>query len=256
MRPVCLPRPPSRAVRVWSTRQHAVFGGDPALALAAQEGGGRLSSTLAVQHPGVAHFDQHRTFGMAGEVAGQADGTQLVGLAFAGAHAHCPGFLGLNFSMVERISSIAFRFPLRRDREGARDRGRIPPCAWPPRWHGLGRMIRCLAPRHRHLPSARRPPKDCRRAPPLTFGPGQQHRHGMHQVGALEGGGHLLAADFAPQPVATEQRDVAMIERRLAREFDFRRRRAAPGNQILLRSGCGRLRFGKHSFLDQKRTRE
>ncbi len=109
VRPVCLPFAASRAgARVGRPRQHPVFGGDPALALAAQEGRQVFLDAGGTQNPGLAHLDQHRTFGMEGEVARQADGTDLVGLAFAGSHAHCPGFLGLNFSMVERISSIAF----------------------------------------------------------------------------------------------------------------------------------------------------
>jgi hypothetical protein len=71
------------AARVRRARQHAVFG-DPALALAAQEG--RRFRPRRAQHAGVAHLDQHRAFGVTGEIAGDLDGAELVRLALAGAH--------------------------------------------------------------------------------------------------------------------------------------------------------------------------
>src|SRR5690606_37510818 len=60
------------------TREHAVLGGDPALALAAQPAADAVLDTGGAQHLGVAKTDQHRAFGMVGEVALDADRAQLV----------------------------------------------------------------------------------------------------------------------------------------------------------------------------------
>ena len=57
-------------------RQHAVFGGHPALALAAQKRRHFFFDARGAQHPRITKFDQHRALGMAGESAGQTDGTQ------------------------------------------------------------------------------------------------------------------------------------------------------------------------------------
>jgi hypothetical protein len=48
--------------------------------------GGRLLRPRRAQHAGVAHLDQHRAFGVTGEIAGDLDGAELVRLALAGAH--------------------------------------------------------------------------------------------------------------------------------------------------------------------------
>ena len=65
--------------RVRRARQHAVLGGDPALALAFQERRDALLDTRGADDAGVAKLDQHRAFRMLGEIAQQAHRTQLVG---------------------------------------------------------------------------------------------------------------------------------------------------------------------------------
>ncbi|MNT29307.1 hypothetical protein D3C72_1650390 [compost metagenome] len=64
---------------VGRARQHAVFGGDPALALALQEAGHGFVNAGGADHLGVAEFDQYRSFGVAGVIAGNADAAQRVG---------------------------------------------------------------------------------------------------------------------------------------------------------------------------------
>src|SRR5690606_12395421 len=70
---------------VGCARQHAVLGGNPAFALAAQEAGHAVLDTGGAQHPGVAEADQHRALGVAGEPALDPYLAQLVGGAAAGA---------------------------------------------------------------------------------------------------------------------------------------------------------------------------
>src|SRR5690606_7706550 len=65
------------AAGVRGTRQHAVLGRHPALALAAQPAADAVLDTGGAQHLGVAETDQHRAFAMAGEVALDADRAQL-----------------------------------------------------------------------------------------------------------------------------------------------------------------------------------
>ena len=72
--------------RVGGARQHAVFGGHPALPAALEKGRHFFLDAGGAQHPGVAAFDQHRAFGVAGVVTRNADCAQLVGLAIAGPH--------------------------------------------------------------------------------------------------------------------------------------------------------------------------
>ena len=92
------------AARVRRARQHAVFGRHPALPTAAQEGRQRFLDAGRAQHLRVAHFDEHRTFGVAGEIAGDTDRAQFGRLALAGSHGDS---YFENFWMVERISSMA-----------------------------------------------------------------------------------------------------------------------------------------------------
>ena len=67
VRPPCLPlRGLAAHARVGRARQHAVLGGDPAFALAAQEAGHAVLDAGGAQHAGVAEADQHRAFGVAG----------------------------------------------------------------------------------------------------------------------------------------------------------------------------------------------
>ena len=59
----------ARAAGVGGARQHAVLGGQPALALAAQEVRHTVLDAGGAQHAGVAEADQHRAFGVSGEAA-------------------------------------------------------------------------------------------------------------------------------------------------------------------------------------------
>ena len=72
-------------------RQHAVFGGHPALPLALEKARHPLLYRGIAQHFGIAEFHQHRTFSMLGVVAGNTDLTQFVGLSATGAHGYLPG---------------------------------------------------------------------------------------------------------------------------------------------------------------------
>ena len=60
-------------------RQHAVFGGDPALAAALQPRRHALFERGGAQHMRVAEADEAGALGMAGEAALEADGAQFVG---------------------------------------------------------------------------------------------------------------------------------------------------------------------------------
>ncbi|MNZ44168.1 hypothetical protein D3C78_617940 [compost metagenome] len=60
-------------------RQHAVLGGQPALALALEEARHAGFGTDGADHLGIAEFDQHGAFGVLGVMAGEADRAQLVG---------------------------------------------------------------------------------------------------------------------------------------------------------------------------------
>ena len=67
-------------------RQHAVFGGDPALAFAPQERGYLVFDGGGADNLGVAEFHQHRTFGVAGVIAGNSDISGLFGRSAAWTH--------------------------------------------------------------------------------------------------------------------------------------------------------------------------
>src|ERR1700722_7967555 len=70
-------------------RQHAVLGGDPALALATQKGRDALFDTGGTQHMGIPEAHEYRAFGMPGEAALETDGPQLIGGAATGSgHGH------------------------------------------------------------------------------------------------------------------------------------------------------------------------
>src|SRR5690606_3974840 len=73
------------ATGVGRARQHAVFGRDPARALAAQEAGDPVLDAGRAQHPGFAECHQHRALRMARESALDAHLAHLVGRAAAGA---------------------------------------------------------------------------------------------------------------------------------------------------------------------------
>src|SRR5690606_26573994 len=64
---------------------HAVFGGDPAFALAAQEARHAIFHAGRAQHAGLAEGNQHRALGMAGVAALDADFAHLFGEAATGA---------------------------------------------------------------------------------------------------------------------------------------------------------------------------
>src|SRR5690606_36387351 len=78
------------AAGVGGAGQHAVFGGDPALALAAQESRHAVLDAGRAQHAGVAETHQYRTFGVAGEAALDAHLAHLVdgAAAWAGDRSH------------------------------------------------------------------------------------------------------------------------------------------------------------------------
>ena len=63
---------------VGGARQHAIFGGDPAAALAAQPAGQVGLDRGGAQHPRVAEADQAAPLGVAGEAGLHDDGAHLV----------------------------------------------------------------------------------------------------------------------------------------------------------------------------------
>ena len=65
--------------RVRRARQHAVLGGEPALALALEKRRHAFLDAGRAQHLRVAGLDQHRAFGVPRVAAGDAERTQLVG---------------------------------------------------------------------------------------------------------------------------------------------------------------------------------
>src|SRR5690606_27191921 len=70
--------------RAGGARQHAVFGGQPALPLALEEARHAGLDAGGAYHLGITELHQHRPLGMLGVVAGDADRTQLVGGAATG----------------------------------------------------------------------------------------------------------------------------------------------------------------------------
>jgi len=60
----------ARTARVRGAGQHAIFGGDPSRTLAAHKGRHGFFYAGGAQYLGVAKFDQHAAFGVAGVVAG------------------------------------------------------------------------------------------------------------------------------------------------------------------------------------------
>jgi hypothetical protein len=73
-----------RAAALLAARQHAVFGGHPALAAAALVGRHFFFHRGCAQHAGGAEFDQHGTLGVDREAAGDFDRTELISGACAG----------------------------------------------------------------------------------------------------------------------------------------------------------------------------
>ena len=69
-------------------RQHAVFGGHPALRLAAQKGRHAVLDAGRAQHPRRAESHQHRAFRMLGIAALEAQLAQFVGRPAARPDAH------------------------------------------------------------------------------------------------------------------------------------------------------------------------
>src|SRR5690606_39218142 len=66
--------------RMGAARQHAVLGGDPALALALEEARYVLVHRRGAQYLGVAELHQYAAFSVAGVLAGKANISKLVGL--------------------------------------------------------------------------------------------------------------------------------------------------------------------------------
>ena len=69
-------------------RQHAVFGGHPTLAHAAQEAGHRVLDAGRAKNARQAEAHQHRAFSVLGIAALEFQLAQLIGGAPAGANAH------------------------------------------------------------------------------------------------------------------------------------------------------------------------
>ena len=84
------------AARVGGARQHAVFGGDPAFALATQPCRRAVLDAGRAQHAGIAEAHQHRTFGVTGVMAFDAYRAQLIAgaAAWAGDGIHWIGRSG------------------------------------------------------------------------------------------------------------------------------------------------------------------
>jgi len=92
--------------------QHAVFGGDPALALAAKPRRHAFLDGRGAQHLGVAEGNQHGALGVAGVMAFDADGAQLVGGASAGADGgHVGPDLGTGGGSVYHWPPFSTRMP-------------------------------------------------------------------------------------------------------------------------------------------------
>jgi len=85
-------------------RQHAVLGGDPSLTASAQKAGHPFFDARRAQHARATEFDQHRTFGVAGEVTLEVDGTQRVGAA-----ATRPSELGHGNELIEKRRYVRLR---------------------------------------------------------------------------------------------------------------------------------------------------
>ncbi len=62
-------------------RQHAVFGGQPTLALAFKETRHAIFNADGADNLGIAKLDQYRSLGVFGVVAGDADRAELIGNA-------------------------------------------------------------------------------------------------------------------------------------------------------------------------------
>ncbi len=69
---------------VGGARQHAVLGGDPALALALQEARHAGVDAGGAEHAGITELHQHRAFRMLGEMTGDGNRANLRGGAIAG----------------------------------------------------------------------------------------------------------------------------------------------------------------------------
>ena len=80
----CLAPPPC----VGRARQHAIFGGDPALALAAKPGRKAGFDRGGAQHAGVAEADEAASLGVAGEAGFHGDRPHLIGRASGWAHVY------------------------------------------------------------------------------------------------------------------------------------------------------------------------
>jgi hypothetical protein len=82
-------RPPWLGTGGGSARQHAVFGGYPALIFAAQPWRQAVFDAGGAEYAGVTEGNQHGAFGMAGVVALDRDVAQLImGTATRAGHCH------------------------------------------------------------------------------------------------------------------------------------------------------------------------
>src|SRR6185369_9699210 len=73
--------------RIGRPRQHAVFGGEPTLALPFEERRHFLVDAGGAQHARISSLDQNGAFRVPCVAAGDADGPQLIGFSATGSHA-------------------------------------------------------------------------------------------------------------------------------------------------------------------------
>src|SRR6185369_2797686 len=78
----------ARRARMRRTRQHSVFGRDPALALAAQESRYAFFDGRRAQHARIAELDEHRPLGVLRESTCEFHGAQRIRRAPAGTAGH------------------------------------------------------------------------------------------------------------------------------------------------------------------------
>ena len=97
----------ARGAGVGRARQHAVFGGDPALALAAQEGRHVFLDAGGAQHRVSPISISTEPSAWRVKLRVRRTGRSWSDWRWLGRMRYCPCCLGLNLSMVERISSIA-----------------------------------------------------------------------------------------------------------------------------------------------------
>ena len=155
VRPDCRPSAASRRdARVGRARQHAVFGGEPALPLALEERRHALLDARRAQHRRVAGLDQHRALGVLRELPGDAQRAQLVGAAAGRTRCHRGSFRS---GCAAIIAGVGRHRPCLTARGGGATsaRSRRAPLPASPR-HPAGRRAECRWRRPRATVTSRR----------------------------------------------------------------------------------------------------